>query len=499
MQGCQHGAGRNCWSSASNLSFLVTGAQRIQHGSVRVLKDMKDVWVQGLRNLGVSADLVNDPTTGHERCQLWCYSNVRCEYWQYNAKGCWVHDPDYAGQVSQPLYPLTTASGGAVLKSVPGANTEVLSLVRGEYLQHYCPTEPTLGIPASKEVPTTAFPGVDVFVTNAAWPRGYQPASLAVWPFTEPLGVGTGKKYTACAKTTVLASKANDWPGRCLGLTRIDLETSNAMQCQAFCHKTPACAVWQFNADQTCWYGLGTDCWNRNGDQTLKVLSAERVQHGDVRVVKSMKKLWVQGLYSLGLPTSADVDIAVSRCKHWCYSNFRCQYWQYGEGGCWVENPDESKSAQYPLTHGAGGALYSAGAALTMVDGEYIQHLCTPEEPIASRGETASGEWSFGEKALGCLSLLVVGGLVSFFAVWCLCGQNGRSPAKTRAVKKTRAVNAPPLPEQKPLMEQEVPMPDLFATPFLPSAVVAPAPFHTYAPMQAGQFPVHYLGGTQNR
>ncbi len=43
------------------------------------------------------------------------------------------------------------------------------------------------------------------------------------------------------------------------------------------------------------------------------------------------------------------------RCKRWCYSYVKCQYWQYGSGGCWVEIPD-SYVTEYPMTIGSGSS-----------------------------------------------------------------------------------------------------------------------------------------------
>lgn len=235
------------------------------------------------------------------------------------------------------------------------------------------------------ELPGLGFPGASAEASNAAWPSGRQPKRLAAWPQT---GTGT-ENFTlhACWKTRVLHDVANGWPDECIGLfhakQRLDRE-----QCQHICTIDPRCAVWQLNdvPDQglQCWVGAGTNCGNRKGHPArFKVIAGQRIVHGDVLVLKSMPGPKIKNLYQIGVYHDGNEETSISRCRGWCYSLISCQYWQYGQTGCWVDAPffssdrgmDPEKVVQYPLT--ASGLDRS----VQMSHGEMIQHYCPPEPP----------------------------------------------------------------------------------------------------------------------
>ena len=62
-----------------------------------------------LYDLGVYAE--GDHDEGIKRCREWCYSDIDCEYWQYDPKGCYVDAPAWEGQ--PPQYPLTMPGGSS--------------------------------------------------------------------------------------------------------------------------------------------------------------------------------------------------------------------------------------------------------------------------------------------------------------------------------------------------------------------------------------------------
>jgi len=105
---------------------LVTlvGGQRIQHGFVRVMKNLAGLQVSNLENLGPL------PVNGSDHCRRWCYSALDCEYWTYGLGGCWVNVPS----IKQVEYPLTMGPNGAQNSGQLAGN-----VVAGEYIQHFCP------------------------------------------------------------------------------------------------------------------------------------------------------------------------------------------------------------------------------------------------------------------------------------------------------------------------------------------------------------------------
>lgn len=98
--------------------------QRLQHGSIRVHKEAKDVHVTGLKHyvFSTGTEVVNV-----KRCQQACYSDFTCGVWQYSnqmgKKGCWVeHGPDnYRKEVKEIKADYIQA---------------------GEFIEHYCPDIP---------------------------------------------------------------------------------------------------------------------------------------------------------------------------------------------------------------------------------------------------------------------------------------------------------------------------------------------------------------------
>jgi len=134
----------------------------------------------------------------------------------------------------------------------------------------------------------------------------------------------------------------------------------------------------------------------------------------------SMAKSYVKGLrmqFSYGYFQNKDDAIAL--CRDICYSSVACQYWQYAQDGCWVEQPDRDYSARYPLTRS------DAAPSTDVYAGEYIQHLCPPlpEYNEFMNGEEISGgsliqwwrSWSITQR-------LTMVALCAFLLILCLLG-----------------------------------------------------------------------------
>jgi hypothetical protein len=174
------------------------------------------------------------------------------------------------------------------------------------------------------------------------------------------------------------------WPGKCLLLHRENLIDDSLSNCAGSCAQNPTCAVWQ--QWHKCYQGLGYSCYERHGDTDFVPSGAQRLQHGDIRVLMDLKGWQIAGLHKVDRGLEEDfhnLTMAVENCREICYSNIKCQYWTYeGKGGgegCWVEDPDGGDSVGYPMRTGH-EAWDDSKQAKKIVAGEYIQHLC-PDMP----------------------------------------------------------------------------------------------------------------------
>lgn len=239
--------------------------------------------------------------------------------------------------------------------------------------------------PTDIETPRAGFPGATAAASDATFPSGKQPVRLQYWP---QLHYGLANRtLLGCWKVQVLHDTQKEWPGLCVNLAPNREVAATEAACRTFCENEPRCPVWQF-ANQTspgqCWVGFGTNCANRKGrGADISVQAAQRIMHGDVRVLMDLRGWKINHLYQIGFFDSGDDVLGVDRCKAWCYSTIGCQYWQYSAaaGGCFVDAPmfstqrnsKPNEVVQYPLTT-TGGA--SPNAAFQ--DGEYITHYCPP-------------------------------------------------------------------------------------------------------------------------
>mmetsp|Transcript_47961 Transcript_47961/g.102693 ORF Transcript_47961/g.102693 Transcript_47961/m.102693 type:complete len:447 (+) Transcript_47961:52-1392(+) len=273
-------------------------------------------------------------------------------------------------------------------KQVPVKSSlaQLLLLASSASAEH-SPTEEagfTVGNHIPVEMPSDSWPALSAAASNAAWPSGRQPARLSAWPQT---GGGTKEPvYHTCWKTRILADVAKGWPDMCTNLFRANSRNTPSL-CEATCVEDARCSVWQFldvsGSGMECWLGSGTYCTQLpTPDLSFKVLGGQRIQHGDVLVMRNMSGPLVRNLYNLGPSATGTEEEQIQRCRNWCYSLIACQYWQFGVTGCWIDSPYletergmiPNRVVEYPLTNAGLDSVYQ------MTRGEYIMHYCPPEE-----------------------------------------------------------------------------------------------------------------------
>jgi len=150
--------GQNCYNSANGLSPPIGSyfrAQRVMHGTFRVLMNMAGMHMPQLRKI-FGIELHPDWKEGAKACRMTCLSYLLCQYWQYSdVYGCSVQD-DMVTVVSYPL-----VSDNEMLKTGDFESTTVKA---GEYIQHLCvpgppqplPTDPPVPVGSSVATPTEA-------------------------------------------------------------------------------------------------------------------------------------------------------------------------------------------------------------------------------------------------------------------------------------------------------------------------------------------------------
>eukprot|EP00929_Paragymnodinium_shiwhaense_P054670 TRINITY_DN27411_c0_g1_i3.p1 TRINITY_DN27411_c0_g1~~TRINITY_DN27411_c0_g1_i3.p1 ORF type:complete len:480 (-),score=105.59 TRINITY_DN27411_c0_g1_i3:93-1532(-) len=203
-----------------------------------------------------------------------------------------------------------------------------------------------------ENLPSPSWPGATAAESNAAWPAGRQP---------------------------------HGWLGQCS-----DLQHKNGLnmhQCKTQCTNNPECSVWQYIPDSGCWSGRTTEFCDRGADRVpVQLQGAQRIQHGQVRKLKDLKGWEVSDLRPLGFYATGATPEGLDHCRSYCYSDLNCEYWIYGKDGCWVHDPSYER-VQYPLTT-SGGATMQGEFALSVVDGEYIQHYCPPGNGSSHQGNS---------------------------------------------------------------------------------------------------------------
>jgi hypothetical protein len=175
----------------------------------------------------------------------------------------------------------------------------------------------------------------------------------------------------------VLQDVSLGWPGACRGLSRTS--AINALDCHESCAQDPLCSVWKYNLMTQCSQGVGERCGDVGGEDLL-TMGSQRLLHGEVEVLMDLRGWEIRGLREIGDTAwgSGNGTLGLENCRAWCYSNLHCQFWQYGNKGCFAE--DRGKSVTYPLTASQDGpARYNTTVARSMLAGEFIQHTCLPK------------------------------------------------------------------------------------------------------------------------
>lgn len=226
------------------------------------------------------------------------------------------------------------------------------------------------------------WPAATAALSNASWSLiGHQPDRLESW------GRQADGSPAPCWKVVVLHDKNTmSWPGTCQGLFQVP-SADTWDKCMNVCYNHVQCSVWQWDVQTSpgqCWVGFGYDCGMTRTD--IQVGGAQRVMHGSVMVMMNLTGWQVLGLWNNNDDDIYGQDAGIKRCQAWCYSSLQCQYWQYGQGGCWVDAPmyttnkgqNLNSMVQYPLTTPAG--ITNIGAiAQSMIAGEYVMHYCPPD------------------------------------------------------------------------------------------------------------------------
>jgi hypothetical protein len=285
-------------------------------------------------------------------CQAWCKAVPGCKNFAYwlGTQECWL------GAADSKL--VMAKSFGAVSGPVT------------------CPEQPA---PACTEIPSFLFPAQSRQQTQEAWESGYQPTNLQCWPRKAS---GFPENCTS-KEVQILEDTENGWPGQCEGMKLTDLDPG---ECQLRCFHNPLCAVWQTmpgTSGTRCFHGMfGTNCYRTNGLQPYR---AQRLMHGDFRVLANIAGIQIMGLQqAFEANVFTNLKDAENHCRMVCVSYLLCQYWQYSEVfGCWIEDVVKKRVA-YPLVNDGVNLQTDSAGAKTVTAGEFIQHMCKkgPHVPL---------------------------------------------------------------------------------------------------------------------
>jgi len=102
-------------------------------------------------------------------------------------------------------------------------------------------------------------------------------------------------------------------------------------------------------------------------------VGAERIQHGDVQVVRQLIGIQNLRLRSLGVWQGGSEEVGVQACRHVCYSDPVCRYWTYSATGCSVEDPGHQSARASKHWHHSSSSRESASSVSY---GEQIEHKC---------------------------------------------------------------------------------------------------------------------------
>jgi len=163
---CMQGHGRDCAGMRSGRNQMtVNAAERIQHGTIRVLMNLKGTEVRNLRQ-DFDAQYYTRRRDATEACKAMCYSDIKCQYWLYSTTdGCFVEDP-----------PMHTVSYPLTEKDVNHNSAFAKSVIVGEYILHRCPENDGTFTSENEKTPFTLLPWKwNWFAFHWPWDEGGWP------------------------------------------------------------------------------------------------------------------------------------------------------------------------------------------------------------------------------------------------------------------------------------------------------------------------------------
>jgi len=288
-------------------------------------------------------------TVGHAReCQSKCRQSAGCEHFTY-----WKRN-------------------GMCLLAAEGANLLRTSLEGSVAGPKVCklPSDPVC-----EQFAPEGFPAPTAMLSRRAWSGEQQPTNLQCWP-RRPDGFPEPCPYQ---QVTVLEDTIDKWPGRCENMKKVtDLGPQET--CQMRCYNSALCGVWKVEnityGVPTCWQALyGTNCYKGNVPPPMQ---AQRIMHGNVRLLLDTKGKWIKNLTKAFDATDVGniEELGEEKCRSICSSYLFCQYWQYSTKlGCWVEDP-AIKEVAYPMVMNSWAMETDTALAKSVKAGQYIQHIC---------------------------------------------------------------------------------------------------------------------------
>lgn len=154
--------------------------------------------------------------------------------------------------------------------------------------------------------------------------------------------------------------------------------------------RKPSCPVWatnwEGNGNLVCKQGRGRDCSGMRSGSRVNVQESQRIQHGSVRVLHSLKGTEIRNLrQDFDAKYYKKRSDATEACKFMCYSDIQCGYWVYSmTDGCFVEDPP-MHAVPYPLT--SKDVNKNSQFAKTVIDGQYILHRCPENDGTFTSGD----------------------------------------------------------------------------------------------------------------
>jgi len=180
---CFQGLGRNCWKNETHdveWGQKVTSAGRFLHGSYRVLRDLRGVYIKNLTQAfpisryGATEDAVEPALAS---CKSLCLSKLRCQFWLFSAtEGCRYQEADWMA------YPWTE-------DMVEFDSDAAYEVVAGEVIQRTCSKAmPGKTMPTPPPIPnSSATPPLLPTLPPLPAPSTFEPPTIPPLPTAAPV------------------------------------------------------------------------------------------------------------------------------------------------------------------------------------------------------------------------------------------------------------------------------------------------------------------------